>query len=377
MCKQRCSDDNLAHWLALHRAPGLGSLGFRRLLERFANVREVFSASIAELRAVGVPETTLAFLRAPAWADVDADLAWAAMPGRHLLTLVDARYPQLLRQLVDAPPVLFLRGDPKPLQAPQVAIVGSRHPTATGREIAYEFAEALSRAGLVVTSGMAYGIDAAAHQGALAGSGVTIAVLGNGIDCTYPARHSALAERIAAAGVVVSEFPPGTPPLAAHFPRRNRIISGLSHGVVVVEAGRRSGSLITARLAAEQGREVFAVPGSIRNPLSRGCHALIREGATLVESAAEVLEILAAQIGELHPCDAGLQRDASVQDSELNADQRRVLRALGHEPTSVDVIVERSGLTAEAVSSMLLLLELRGHVLLAPGGLYCRAGARG
>lgn len=367
----------LAHWLALHRAPGLGPIGFHRLLERFGCPRAVLAAGQQVLRSVGLPEATIGYLMAPDWAAIEADLRWAEQPEHHLLALADDGYPAQLRQLSDPPPVLFVNGHLGLLHSPQVAIVGSRRPTASGREIAYGFAKNLATAGVIITSGMAYGIDAAAHLGALAGSGGTIAVLGNGLDLIYPRRHGKLAERIAAVGALVSELPLGTPPLAAHFPHRNRIISGLSLGVVVVEAGQRSGSLISARLAANQGREVFAVPGSIFNPLARGCHALIRDGAALVESAGEVLEIL-----RLVPSGVGSQditeADSTAAGEEaLDADHRRVLSALGHEPVSFDTLVERTGLTAHSVSSMLLVLELRGYVSLATGGLYCRVGKRG
>jgi DNA processing protein len=369
--------DELAYWLALHRAPGLGAIGFRRLTERLGPPQAVLKAGQDVLRAVGLSAATLQFLLAPDWAAVERDLAWAAQPGHGILTLIDAAYPPQLREIADAPPVLFVRGNPGLLHAAQVAIVGSRRPSDTGREIAYGFAKTLAGQGLTITSGMAYGIDAAAHLGALAVAGGTIAVLGNGLDRIYPARHGKLAARIAEAGALVSEFPLGTPPLAAHFPHRNRIISGLSLGVIVVEAGQRSGSLISARLAADQGREVFAVPGSIFNPLARGCHALIRDGAMLIESAIEVLEVLRfADAGaslQCHTDECGVAMNADG----LDADQRRVLGALGYEPVSFDTLVERTGLTAESVSSMLLVLELRGYVSLATGGFYCRVGKRG
>ena len=367
----------LAHWLALHRAPGLGAVGFRRITERFGSPKAVLGAERAALRAVGLSAATVRFLTAPDWSGVEKDLAWAAQPGQRVLTLADNAYPPQLREISDAPPVLFVRGNAELLHAPQVAIVGSRRPTETGREIAYDFAKILATQGITVTSGMAYGIDAAAHLGALAVASGTVAVLGNGLDRIYPARHGRLAQRIADAGALVSEFPIGTPPLAVHFPHRNRIISGLSLGVVVVEAGQRSGSLISARLAADQGREVFAVPGSIFNPLARGCHALIRDGALLVESAIEVLETLRFAHGGVSSQCNREHDGVDGHEVELDADQRRVLSALGYEPVSFDTLVERSGLTAESVSSMLLVLELRGYVSLAAGGLYCRVGKRG
>ena len=369
--------DELAHWLALHRAPGLGAIGFHRLTQRLGSPKAVLRAGPEALRAVGVPAATLQCLRAPDWAAVERDLAWAAAPGHGILTLLDEAYPPQLRTLSDAPPVLFVRGHLGLLRSAQVAVVGSRRPTESGREIAYGFAKTLAGHGLTITSGLAYGIDAAAHLGALAVAGGTVAVLGNGLDRTYPARHGKLAERIAEAGALVSEFPLGTPPLAAHFPHRNRIISGLSLGVIVVEAGARSGSLISARLAADQGRDVFAVPGSIFNPLARGCHALIRDGAMLIESAVEVLEALRLSDGGTSLEGRAEDGGAEMHADGLDADHRRVLSALGYEPVSFDTLMERTGLTAESVSSMLLVLELRGYVSLATGGLYCRVGKRG
>jgi DNA processing protein len=367
----------LASWLALHRAPGLGAIGFRQITERFGCPKAVLGAGREALKSFGLSEATIQFLTAPNWAAVERDLAWAEQPGHGVLTLADTAYPCQLRELSDAPPVLFVRGELDLLRSPQVAIVGSRRPTETGREIAYEFAKTIAAGGLTIASGMAYGIDAAAHLGALAVMGKTIAVLGNGLDRTYPARHGKLAKRIADGGALVSEFPIGTPPLAAHFPYRNRIISGLSLGVVVVEAGQRSGSLISARLAADQGREVFAVPGSIFNPFARGCHALIRDGAMLVESAIEVLEALQLGHGGITPQWRTDQCNVDSHPEGLDAEQRRLLSALGHDPVSFDTLVERTGLTAESVSSMLLFLELRGYVSLARGGLYCRVGKRG
>lgn len=367
----------LAHWLALHRAPGLGAIGFHRITEQLGSPTAVVEAGRGTLRAVGLSEEIIRFLVAPDWAAVERDLAWAALPGRAILTLADQTYPLQLREISDAPPVLFVRGNPDLLGTTQVAVVGSRRPTETGREIAYEFAKSLAAHSITITSGMAYGIDAAAHLGTLAVASGTIAVLGNGLDRTYPARHQKLAERIVQSGALVSEFPIGTPPLAAHFPHRNRIISGLSLGVIVVEAGQRSGSLITARLAADQGREVFAVPGSVFNPLVRGCHALIRDGAMLVESALEVLETLGLAHGGMSSQSTSDQDRADRSADGLDADQRRVLVVLGHEPVSLDTVVERTGLTAESVSSILLVLELRGYVSLATGGLYCRVGQKG
>lgn len=295
-------------------------------------------------------------------AEIDAALAWAQSPRHHLITWGDARYPALLREIPDPPLCLFVIGDPAHLSRPQIAVVGSRTPTAGGADNAKAFAQALTEAGLVTTSGLALGIDACAHRGALTAGGPTVAVAGTGLDRVYPARHRALAHEIAERGALVSEFMLGTPPRREHFPQRNRVISGLSIGVLVVEAAVHSGSLITARLASEQGREVFAIPGSIHSPLSRGCHALIRQGAKLVESARDVLE----ELGAL----ASLTGPAHARASLVPA--HPLLTHLGYDPVDVDTLIERSGLTPDAVSSILLELELKGMVTVCPGGKYLR-----
>jgi DNA processing protein len=300
--------------------------------------------------------------------------SWLSQPDHHLITPDDPRYPDRLRQIERTPPSLFVLGDPEVLALPQLAIVGSRNPTPAGVDNAQAFAASLARAGLVITSGLALGIDAAAHQGALAAGGLTLAVCGTGLDRVYPARHRELARTIAQQGALVSEFPPGMPALAGNFPRRNRLISGLSLGVLVVEAALQSGSLITARLAGTQGREIFAIPGSIHNPLARGCHRLLREGAKLVESAQDVLEEIGPVLGNpasaLTPTGRTPPGDGAPepQDSEYRA----LLEAMSFEPVRVDQLVERTGLAAEVLASMLLILELRGEVALVPGGAYQR-----
>ncbi len=348
---------------------------YARLLERYGAPQPVFQAPRRELSELGLADPTLDYLAAPDWSAVERDLAWLADPDNHLLRLTDPGYPSLLREIHDPPPVLFVRGDPGHLTLPQLAVVGTRNPTPGGRETSREFAAHLAAAGLTITSGLALGVDGAAHQGALDAGGVSIAVLGTGPDRVYPAKHRELAHAIAAQGALVSEFCPGTVVQAEHFPRRNRIISGLSLGVLVVEAAVRSGSLITARQALEQGREVFAIPGSIHNPVARGCHALIRQGAKLVETAADILEELGALAALAAPERPSAPPTAAV--AELDQDYRRLLDNLGHEPVSVDLLVERCGLTAEAVSSMLLILELQGYVSAAPGGLYSRLITKG
>lgn len=363
----RTDAEEVRYWLALVRMPGIGAVSARRLLAQWDTPRRLFDA---DAKAAGLDEQAEAYRRRPEWHAVDRDLAWLdAADDRHVLTLHDPAYPPLLKEIPDPPPVLFVRGDPELLAERQLAIVGSRNPTAAGQRNAADFAQRLAECGLVITSGLAVGIDAAAHRGALTAGGATLAVTGSGLDRIYPARHQSLADEIVAQGALIAEFPPGTPPRPENFPRRNRIISGIALGTLVVEAALRSGSLITARLAAEQGREVFAIPGSIHNPLSRGCHALLRQGAKLVEDARDVLEELGplAAWGDPLPAtqSAPLQGDESGEFSEL-------LNHIGFEPTAVDTVVERSGLTAERVSSMLVLLELQGHVTSAPGGLYTR-----
>lgn len=307
-------------------------------------------------------------------AAAEHEIAWLAEPNHHLITLSDPRYPRLLREIADPPAALYVIGDPALLSATQLGIVGSRNPTPGGSETAYAFASYLTQSGLTITSGLAMGVDAAAHRGALEAGGNTIAVAGTGLDRVYPALHRELAHEIAARGALISEFPLGTPALAFNFPRRNRIISGLSLGVLVVEAALQSGSLITARLAAEQGREVFAIPGSIHNPLARGCHALIRQGAKLVETAADILE----ELGPIAQITIPARQTDGVGNitSGLGVEAMTLLDCLGFDPTPVDSLIERSGLTPEAVSSMLLVLELQGHVVAAPGGHYNRVVKR-
>lgn len=322
-----------------------------------------------------MPDKLHSALKKPDWQLVEQDLLWLASPDRYVLKLDDPRYPTLLKEIPDPPPLLFVQGDINCLQDWQLAIVGSRNPSASGRDSAFEFARYLASGGLHICSGLADGIDAAAHKGALAGGGKTIAVVGTGLDRVYPAKNRELAHQIAGQGAIVSEFPLGTPPLAENFPRRNRIISGLSLGTLVVEAALRSGSLITARMAMEQGREVFAMPGSIHNPLARGCHQLIREGVKLVETAEHILEELGAmaefaQITEL-PTDSQ-QSSRPVND---DAEYQQLFEHLGFDPIHIDELISRSGLTADAVSSMLLLLELQGRVSALPGGKYTRIGS--
>jgi DNA processing protein len=364
------SPDIVAYWLALLRAPGVGPAGFQRLLQGTPTLADLFGNSGQTLiQELDLPAPLQTYLRAPDWPAVENDLAWAEASDCHILTLNDARYPALLQEIPDPPPVLFVRGKSDILAHAQLAMVGSRNPSAGGRQSAYDFAQALTRVGLTITSGLALGIDAASHEGALAAGGDTIAVAGTGLDRIYPARHRELGHRIVEQGAMVSEFPPGTPPLAHHFPRRNRIISGLSLGTCVIEATLKNGSLITTHLAAEQGREVFTLPGSIHNPLSRGCHALIRQGAKLTEDIGHILE----ELGPLALAAQTAVSPGTTVDSNTppHLDEHPLFENMGYEPTSIDTLVDRSGLTPEVVSSMLLTLELQGHVTSA-GGLYSR-----
>jgi DNA processing protein len=318
---------------------------------------------------VQLPAAALQFLASPDESAIDADLAWLAANGVHIVLAGDADYPPLLRQLGDAPAALYVQGSVAALRSAQLAMVGSRSPTPSGRATAREFAAWFARAGLTVTSGLATGIDAASHEGALAGGGETIAVYATGLDRVYPAEHGALAQRIRTRGALVSEFPPRTPPRREHFPRRNRLIAGLSLGTLVVEAARHSGSLITARLAGEAGREVFAIPGSIHSPLARGCHQLIKSGAKLVEEAADVLSELNFSVGKEA---VTAQLPEPQKPRELDKEYEMLLDALGFEPATIDILVARTRLPGESVASMLLILELEGRVAALPGGRYGR-----
>lgn len=365
----------LRAWLTLHLAPGMGAGRLVALLERCGTAGRVLSLGDAELAAVGLGAACRTFLRNPDAACLQQALDWADRPGHRLMILTDPDYPALLRAIPRPPPLLYVTGRAELLGEPQLAVVGSRNASGAGLKTAGMFARAFAESGLVVTSGLALGIDAAAHEAALAAAAPTIAVLGTGADIVYPARHRALAHRIAEAGALVTEFPLGTGARPEQFPQRNRIISGLATGVLVVEAAARSGSLGTARHALEQGREVFAIPGSIHNPLARGCHALIREGATLVEHTGHVFEQIGPLVGlslaAVGPASPG--PDAVRPPGEdLTAQQQLVLDCFDYGPASVDGLVGRARLTAPEVSSILLILELKGLVATQPGGVYCR-----
>ncbi len=361
--------EQLRAWLALIRAPGLGPVRARRLLERYQDPVDVLAAGAANWRAAGIGDSLHAGLKSPDWSAADSDQRWLEAADRTFVTLDDPRYPARLREIAAAPIALFTLGRADLLDAPQIGIVGARAATAQGRENARSFAAGLVRGGFTITSGLAIGIDGAAHRGALEAQGTTIAVCANGLDRVYPARHRELAHQIAEQGLMVSEFPPGTAPRAEHFPRRNRIISGLSLGVLVVEGAQASGSLITARLAAEQGREVFAIPGSIHNPLARGCHALIRDGARLVESPADLFEELGLPPPESNVSDL-------TEPEARDPLQARILAELGHDPVALDRLIEKLNIPIATLHEALLALELSGRVSAAPGDIFSRIEIR-
>jgi DNA processing protein len=358
-------DPGLVSWLQLTLTPGLGPSLLRRLLQQFG-LPEAILAKPRDLSGLVAPSVLDSLYSEQVQEAAARAVAWAAEPGNHVVTLADDRYPRALLEIADPPALLYARGRVELLQRDCLAIVGSRNASAQGESNAEHFARALSDAGLTVVSGLAMGIDAAAHRGALTGAGSTIAVLGTGVDLIYPRRNAELARQIAAGGLLVSEFSLGTGPMAANFPRRNRLISGLSQGCLVVEAALASGSLITARAAAEQGREVFAIPGSIHSALSKGCHALIKSGAKLVESSEDVLCEL-----------SGFRRSGSASTTARSAplpgeDSSVLLPHMGHDPVDVDALCARAGMPAEQVASELLRLELEGWVAALPGGLYQR-----
>ncbi|MGQ9862321.1 MAG: DNA-processing protein DprA [Thiobacillaceae bacterium] len=355
------TQDETLCWLALAAIPGLGPEGVRRLLDAFGHPCAILSAARGQLTPLVGERLAEAITRPVAPERQQATLDWLAKPDNHFIPINHPDYPERLRSLPDPPPWLYVKGDRALLQSPMLAIVGSRNATPQGRRDAAAFAQALAGAGLIIVSGLALGIDTAAHEGALA-AGTSVAVVGTGLDRVYPARNRDLAHRLADRGAIVSEFPLGTPPRPGQFPRRNRIISGLSLGVLVVEASLDSGSLITARLAAEQGREVFALPGSIHSPLSKGCHRLIREGAKLVDSVADILEELRWQ----------WQAPIPSPPPTGQAAGDALLELMGPDPVGLDTLVNLSGLTVDTLSAMLLSLELDGRVATLPGGLYQR-----
>jgi DNA processing protein len=359
------------------RAPSLSAPQLLQLEELGPDLAALEQPDRAALARLGLSTGAIDWLATPDEALIAQDLRWLDASGTVLLPATTTDYPPLLRESPDAPGVLYVRGDVRILSEPQLAMVGSRNPTAGGRANAREFAMFFAHAGITITSGLALGIDTACHEGALAGGGPTVAVLGCGLDQIYPRENQALADRIAATGAVITEFPPGSSPLPAYFPQRNRIIAGLSHGTLVVEAAQRSGSLITARLAGVAGREVFAIPGSIHNPLARGCHQLIRQGAKLVERPEDVLcELKISLVAQLVASVPGAPPQPQPGTPPLDKEYKILLDALAFEPASVDSLIERTGMNSESIASMLLILELDGHVAPHPGGRYSRMAGK-
>ena len=352
-------DEDVRSWLWLALVPGLGPASFRLLLSTFGLPSAVLAAGMDSLARVVPRPLAERVVAGPPRDVLERTLAWLSIERHSVVTLADEAYPAQLLEIADPPPMLYTVGDVSQLARASLAMVGSRNATPQGLANAQAFAKRLSDAGYAIISGLALGIDAACHRGALAGASSTIAVLGTGVDNIYPRANAALAAEIAARGVLVSELPLGAPPLREHFPRRNRIISGLTQGCLVVEAAISSGSLITARVAADQGRDVFAIPGSIHSPVSRGCHWLIKQGAKLVESADDVLSELGAPV-------------RPTVEPKILAPESGLLQHVGYEACPLDTLIERSGLTPAAVSAMLLQLELEGRVGSLPGGLYQR-----
>ena len=356
-------NEALSRWLRLTLIPGIGGEKQRKLLNTFGLPDAIFSAGRSALRDVIGDKATSLLLDTCNEALVATACAWSEGQNQHIVTLADPEYPQALLEIPDPPTILYVRGRLDLLNRSTLSIVGSRNPTPQGIQNAESFASAFANAGLVIASGLALGIDAAAHRGALAVKGGTIAFIGTGIDRIYPARNHELALEIGAKGCIVSEFPIGTPVTASNFPRRNRLISGIARGVLVVEAAIESGSLISARLAGEQGREVFAIPGSIHSPQARGCHKLIKQGAKLVETAEDVLEELRW---------SNSSSECSIQENNNNQVPNELLSMMGFDPCGLDDLVGRSGLSADSLSVMLLHLELDGQIARLPGGNFQR-----
>src|SRR5436190_2481708 len=367
--------DEIGYWLALYTVPRCGLSTITALLKKFTTPKEILLASYEALLNAGANPVLARNLQKPDWETVEFCLRWIEQPGQHIVYWDNFCYPSLLREISFPPLILFIKGELSLLQQQALAIVGARNPTHTGLEIAHQLANELSELGFVIISGLARGIDGAAHQGALINKGLTMAVLGSGLEHIYPSAHQTLAMDILEnGGMLISEFFPFTSPRAEYFPRRNRIISGMSLGVIVVEATLRSGSLITAHYALEQNREVFAIPGSIRNPLSQGCHALLKEGATLVESTEDILHGLSFLPGNNLDLDLSSEIPLSKPSqpkkdpARLDSQDRKLEESLGFEMTSIDILMTRTGLTIDKLLARLSTLQLQGYIDVAPGG---------
>jgi DNA processing protein len=369
--------DEVLAWVTLARTPGLDAPTLSAAFLWMESARGIMAASDALRERAGIPAPAREYLGQARAGPSAAERSWLVHERHHLLPFTDPLYPKLLCSLPDRPVALYVAGNVHALSDPQLAVVGSRNPSPQGRETAFEFAQSLALRGLAITSGLALGIDSAAHRGALAAQGMTLAVLGSGIDVIYPRSNLGLSQAIQHEGALVSEFPLGSAPRRGNFPQRNRIIAGLCLGTLVVEAARRSGSLITAREAVERGREVFAIPGSIQNPLSRGCHALIKQGAKLTETPDDILSDL--NFSAFFAKGSGTAPAGSTRDpgtAGMDKEHKILLDALGFDPADLDTLIVRTGFKPEAVSSMMLILELEGHVQAAPGGRYSRVANR-
>ncbi len=360
---------DIHQWIVLNQIAGLGNAGVCQLLAKFGSPQAIFSATLSQLREIvddGIAHKIQKGVDADAIAPT---LQWLQKDNAHLVTLADSAYPQKLLEISNPPAILYAIGNLHWLNHPSIAMVGSRSATPQGEKNAEDFAQSLCELGLCVVSGMALGIDGAAHRGALKSNGATIAVVGTGLDIVYPARHRDLAHKIAERGLIISEFPLGTPSKAQNFPRRNRLISGLSLGCLVVEANVDSGSLITARLSAEQGREVFAIPGSIHSPVTKGCHHLIKQGAKLVENTQDILE----ELKDLLPSKSTSEQTGNVDDDNATPlKTNTVLDGMGYDPINFESLRTISGMTTEALTSMLMVLELEGKITSVAGGQYQR-----
>ena len=356
-------------WISLGRTHGIGSQTFCQLLKAFGSPAHVYAASFRQLKEVVSENIASAITQGVDESSLADSLHWLAQVNNHLITLADGEYPKALLEISDPPPFLYAKGNPALLNQPSIAIVGSRNASVQGEKNAEAFAHDLCSYGLCIVSGLALGIDGAAHRGALKANGATIAVVGTGLDIVYPAKHRDLAHQIAEHGLIISEFDLGTPSKPQNFPKRNRIISGLSLGCLVVEANIQSGSQITARLAAEQGREIFAIPGSIHSPMSKGCHQLIKQGAKLVDCLQDIVEEL--KLNALpNNLTASPYAQAESTANTTDMPHHELLSSMGFEPITLESLVAISGLTVSEVSSMLMLLELEGKVACLAGGQY-------